>query len=130
MSIDGSLLATKKLNVLGGAVIRYASDPPRVPAVLRAGCGDELVLVAGGCPQERTNKKNERRTVRRGAGEKDVIFLSPIKEVTRKRERSLNECEFKSFYFANQFTMVKNSGSRFDSRLHSASRLKTIFQTD
>jgi len=56
MRIEGSFVATSELKVVGGALMRYATEPPRVPAV--RGANFESVVVVfddGGCPHEETS---------------------------------------------------------------------------
>ena len=64
MMTDGSFVATSELNVVGGALIRYASEPPRVPVVL--GANFVLLLAesfaAGGWPQDNMKSANTTRT--------------------------------------------------------------------
>ena len=56
------MVATKELKVVGGAVMRYAIDPPRVPGTFGANFALLAVFVfdAGGWPHEAS--KNASRT--------------------------------------------------------------------
>ena len=78
MRIEGSFVATSELNVVGGALMRYESDPPRVPALF--GANFELLFadsfVAGGVAQDNKKTVNTTSTRTRRSDEKSDININ------------------------------------------------------